>query len=331
MAICSKKPVASREQAIRSSQRDGILITDAHARNFPRGLDGVIIPVDPIIALVPSGASSLLPGAVMLWSHRRIEPRPDGAISGSFVPRGLVSSMVHALKHDCHVTIASHGCLPQWSRLLGDQYKNMADAPTPIPAYSSAPVPVTANTIVNSTAVDVTRLIYMLYQDIESQINRADLKAQITLSTSAILAAMVSNLGLGLASPDMQLWSWREWTVATVYGGFIALICTAIAHALLAAFPRSIGKTKKHPEEANLYFTADIVRLSPEVYSQLFGVQHNSDVRDRVLKQIHAKARVLEAKLDHVRKGLKFLSTAMVIWLLVRVLLVVLYSRIPGH
>ena len=207
----------------------------------------------------------------------------------------------------------------------------MADAPAPIPAHSSAPVPVTASTLVNSTAVDLTRLIYMLYQDIESQINRADLKAQITLSTSAILAAMVSNLGLGLASPDMQHWSGREWTVVTVYGGFIAMICTAIAHALLAAFPRSIGKTKSLPEEANLYFTADIVRLSPDIYSQLFGIQHNSDVRDRVLKQIHAKARVLEAKLDHVRKGLKFLSLAMITWLLIRVLLVVIYSRIPGH
>jgi hypothetical protein len=53
-------------------QRDGILITDAHARNFRRDLDGVIIPVDLIIALVPPGASALLPGAVKLW-----EPSED--------------------------------------------------------------------------------------------------------------------------------------------------------------------------------------------------------------------------------------------------------------
>ncbi|TDU71035.1 hypothetical protein EI77_02153 [Prosthecobacter fusiformis] len=207
----------------------------------------------------------------------------------------------------------------------------MADVPAPLPAHSSAPVPVTAGTLVSSTAVDLTRLIYMLYQDIEGQINRADLKAQITLSTSAILAAMVSNLGLGLASPNMQDWRGREWIVVTVYAFFITLICTAIAHALLAAFPRSIGKSKKRPEEANLYFTADIVSMPPESYSQLFGAQHNSDVRDRVLKQIHAKARVLEVKLGHVRNGLKFLSFAMVIWLLARVMLVVLYARIPGH
>jgi hypothetical protein len=48
-------------------QRDGILITDAHARNFRRDLDGVLIPVDLVIALVPPGASALLPAAEKLW------------------------------------------------------------------------------------------------------------------------------------------------------------------------------------------------------------------------------------------------------------------------
>lgn len=48
-------------------QRDGVLVTDAHARNFRRDLDGVLIPVDLVIALVPPGASALLPAAKKLW------------------------------------------------------------------------------------------------------------------------------------------------------------------------------------------------------------------------------------------------------------------------
>lgn len=48
-------------------QRDGILITDAHARNFRRDLNGVLIPVDLVIALVPPGSSALLPAAAKLW------------------------------------------------------------------------------------------------------------------------------------------------------------------------------------------------------------------------------------------------------------------------
>lgn len=48
-------------------QRDGILVTDAHARNFRRDLDSVIILVDLVIALVPPGASTLLPAATQPW------------------------------------------------------------------------------------------------------------------------------------------------------------------------------------------------------------------------------------------------------------------------
>lgn len=48
-------------------QRDGVLVTDAHARNFRRDLDGVIIPVDLVIALVPPGSSELLGAAEKVW------------------------------------------------------------------------------------------------------------------------------------------------------------------------------------------------------------------------------------------------------------------------
>ena len=46
-------------RATLESTQDGILVTDAHARNFRRDLDGVLIPVDLVIALVPPGASAL--------------------------------------------------------------------------------------------------------------------------------------------------------------------------------------------------------------------------------------------------------------------------------
>ncbi|MBB5038396.1 hypothetical protein [Prosthecobacter dejongeii] len=64
---------------------------------------------------------------------------------------------------------------------------------------------------------------------------------------------------------------------------------------------------------------------------QLFGAQLNSDVRESVLKQIHAKGRVLEAKLVHVRWGLKFLSLGMLLWLFAQVFWVVSYARLPAR
>jgi hypothetical protein len=48
-------------------QADGILITDAHARNFRKDLDGVIIPVDLVVTLIPKGASQVLPEPMNGW------------------------------------------------------------------------------------------------------------------------------------------------------------------------------------------------------------------------------------------------------------------------
>jgi hypothetical protein len=73
----------------------------------------------------------------------------------------------------------------------------LEDSP-PAPSTSAASLLGTVTLLVNDAQVDVTRLIYMLYLDIEQQINRADTKAQITLSTSAILIGIMVNLGVGL-------------------------------------------------------------------------------------------------------------------------------------
>jgi len=180
------------------------------------------------------------------------------------------------------------------------------------------------------TPVDVTRLLYMLYQDVESQINRADLKAQITLSTSAIVSAMVVNLGFGFQSATLGSWRAVEWLALLLYSLFMACICGAIAHALAAAFPRSIGHSLEVPEDPNLYFSGHIVLMDPVDYSTRFGQQSNSDVRDRVLWQIHAKSRVLDAKLRHIRAGLKLLPLAMILWVGARVVLVLGYGKLLG-
>ncbi len=48
-------------------QSDGILVTDAHARNFRKDLDGVIIPIDLVVTLIPKGGSQVLPDPTDVW------------------------------------------------------------------------------------------------------------------------------------------------------------------------------------------------------------------------------------------------------------------------
>jgi hypothetical protein len=198
-----------------------------------------------------------------------------------------------------------------------DQSPSLPPAPQ-IPASA-----VTSATTVTDTPVDVTRLIAMLYQDVEQQIARCDFKAQITLSTSAVFAAVMTNLGLGVKS-----WSFTEahgvelvallaWIAAAL------CLCFAIGYALTAAFPRSLGRGTAPAADPNLYFSAHITQLSSEEYARRFCAQSNHDVKERVLHQIHVKSRVLEAKMRSVRRGLRLLVAALACWALARLLFLI--------
>lgn len=68
--------------------------------------------------------------------------------------------------------------------------------------------------------------------------------------------------------------------------------------------------------------------MDPADYSARFEKQHNWEVRERVLKQIHAKSQVLNAKLRHVRAGLKLLAGALAFWACARVILVIGFGRL---
>jgi hypothetical protein len=206
------------------------------------------------------------------------------------------------------------------------------EAPAPSPTISVVSS-VSTVTPVEQTPVDITRLIYMLYQDVEQQISRSDLKAQITLSTSAILAAVMTNLGLGV-----KTWAFTQMSPleAVALGAYVlsgVCLCFAIGNALSAAYPRSLGKSATPLADPNLYFSAHLIHLPPAEYSQRFCEQTNHEVKHRVLQQIHAKSRVLEAKLHFVRRGLRMLVGAMAFWALARLLLLAVTGglEVPGQ
>jgi hypothetical protein len=182
------------------------------------------------------------------------------------------------------------------------------------------PVTAAPETLQNAV-VDVTRLIYMLYQDVEQQISRADFKAQITLSTSAILAAVMSNLGLGVTKWRLAEMDGRELAALVIWILSAACLCSAIGYALSATFPRSAGQSSVTPATPNLYFSGHLIHLPPEEYAQRFCAQTNHEVKIRTLQQIQVKSTVLEAKLRCVRRGLMMLVAALACWATARLLL----------
>jgi hypothetical protein len=183
---------------------------------------------------------------------------------------------------------------------------------------------------VGGTPLDITRVIQILYQDVEMQINRADLKAQITLSTSAILAALVVNVGLGITTRVVHDWKGLEWAAAGAYLFFLVCLCATIIHALLATYPRAVLRTKHNATNPSLYFSGHIITLDADDYAQRFEEQSNANVLSRLIKQVHAKSRVLELKLEHIRVGLRCLGVALLLWLLARGLLILAYGHLPA-
>lgn len=190
------------------------------------------------------------------------------------------------------------------------------------PTTSAASLLGTVTLLVKDTQVDVTRLIYMLYLDIEQQINRADMKAQITLSTSAILIGIMVNLGAGVDFTRSGGPAPSEWIALGFYGVFLIAMCLAFGRGIAAAFPRAIRKTAGANHHPNLYFTGQIAAIPADEYADLFSQQSNDAVKRSVLGQIHSKSLVLEAKLRNVRLGMTCLLIALGAWILARTALI---------
>lgn len=199
--------------------------------------------------------------------------------------------------------------------------------PVQSPAMFNIQSVVTPSLSLRDTPVDISRLLSMLYQDVEQQITRSDVKAQITLGTSTLLAALSANLGLGFAINDGGMTA-VEWTAAIIYGFCAACIFSSICFAVTAAFPRSMGRSRPPHDNMNLYFSADIVQLSPDEYVSRFLSQTNEDLKERILRQIQVKSRVLEQKFVFVRWGLRFLLVSIVLWTLAHTTLLFAYGRL---
>ncbi len=202
-----------------------------------------------------------------------------------------------------------------------------ASPPIPIQTTSTFNIQnlVTPSQNLRDTPVDISRMLYMLYQDVEQQITRADLKAQITLGTSTLLAAFTVNVGLGFAGGRRAAMTPLEWTAMGFYALCAASICAAVWFALTAAFPRSVGRREAVHAKPNLYFSADIITLQPDDYVARFLGQTNELLKESVIKQVQLKAGVLERKLVFVRRGLRLLALSVLFWALGHAILIFAY------
>lgn len=173
-----------------------------------------------------------------------------------------------------------------------------------------------ANTV-GEYNLDFTRLLYMLYMDIENQITRVDGKAQLVLSTNAILGAVVASFGVkpGLVE-RIQTDTLAIASVAAYICFFLALL-GSVAFALLAAFP-NLGqrwllapRAQTSAPMQNLFNSAHIAALTRDEYEGRFLDLTLQGVKQDVVRQIHAKSLVVQSKYRWMQISLRFLMTGL--------------------
>ncbi len=177
-------------------------------------------------------------------------------------------------------------------------------------------------TLVSEAPVDFSRLLYLLYVDIEQQITRADTKSQLILSIDTVLLAVISSSILGLptgAGLDTAL----PIPVLILIDLFIlAMLLVSIIYAVQATLPRF--SRSQPPGQRSFYFVEHIVAQPANEYADAFLQLPLEQVKRDIMIQIHAKAGVAQHKFRKVQRSMLCALIGISAWGVLRVLLSIL-------
>lgn len=190
---------------------------------------------------------------------------------------------------------------------------------SPNEALTIKPVkPTNLSTLIDDTPIDFTRLLHMLFDDLETQIARADQKAQIILSADALLIAAFANFGFG---QSVELIGQTIAHADSIPLGIIVLqllalilLLVSIFYALRVALPQFKRSTGPQPQSPSLFYSGYIDALDTAEYVDKFLRITQQDVKRMVLEGIHAKSRVARAKFVDVRRSMITVMVAIGVW-----------------
>jgi hypothetical protein len=190
----------------------------------------------------------------------------------------------------------------------------MSDKPSPTTIHVSDYVP------------DMARLTHMLYVDIETQIQRADIKAQIILSANAILMAFVANFGLGVTFETIRAIRPIELGVIAADALMMMAILISVYFALSTAYPRVGTRHRQRGsvapvDDSALFYSGYIVQIARNEYVTRFMDLSLQDVKRAIAEQIHAKSTIVERKFKQVQISMISIFVAIVMWTASRILL----------
>jgi hypothetical protein len=169
---------------------------------------------------------------------------------------------------------------------------------------------------VGQAPVDFSRMLYMSFLGLDTQISIADTKAQLIMTANTILiASMViapGSLGALLSGQTLTL---RDSVVTLLLLGMGASLVYSIYNALRSSGPRMTASRRP-----NLFFFGHVAAMTEEDFEGQFMQMNMLDVKSAVLRQIYAKSVIVQRKYRHIHIAIRFLFLALGLWLVARII-----------
>jgi hypothetical protein len=160
--------------------------------------------------------------------------------------------------------------------------------------------------------LDLTRLLTTLYQDLEHQIARADMKANLILAANSVLIAGAVNVAVNYLREADELR--HSWLLLLSLLPAVLMSALAVYHALSVAYPRH-AHGFAGTASGELFASPRIAAQSAEAFGAAFLGAGMQQIKRHMLASVHAKASILQVKFRHVRFGIYATIAAFLGWL----------------
>jgi hypothetical protein len=157
-----------------------------------------------------------------------------------------------------------------------------------------------------------------LLAHIEGQLNRADSKAQFTLTANTLLIASATLLNDGIATTILD----RSASILSRAAGisailmFITLLLSTI-YSLLAVMPKLTLPAK----DRNVFFFGAIVRTDEKTFIERIKKTEAKEFDDMVLSETYALAGIAQQKFLRIKYSHQLLLVAIAFWSVMQLLI----------
>ncbi len=192
----------------------------------------------------------------------------------------------------------------------GDELKTKNDLPVELPIEETKK---------NKLDFDEYSLGLNLMQHIEGQLERADNKAQFTLTIEALLLASStiwgSTVNQSLTTSSMSFWD--IFTLALSLLILITLVASLVA-AMLAVMPKLTSPNKVN----NIFYFGSITQDTESAFTELIKKHTGEEITSMLFSEIYALSEIAKRKYELIKRSYLFLFFAIGLWTVTQILII---------